>query len=495
MIRLLILLRKLFMAEVIFEKSVPGRVTDFVSPPLEEIKEADSFFPKEFLREGLNLPSLGEVDVVRHYTTLSQKNFSVDTNFYPLGSCTMKYNPKVNEEIAEWPEFANLHPYQPLNYLQGTLHIIYSLEKILCEITGMRRMSFQPAAGAHGELTGMLMVKAYYKKNKQRRNKVIIPDSAHGTNPASAAMCGFDVVEVKSTSEGLLDLKVLEEVVDEHTAGLMLTNPNTLGLFEEDIIKVSKLIHERGAFMYYDGANFNALMGITTPSLMGFDVIHLNLHKTFSTPHGSGGPGAAAIGVSDKLVDFLPTPLVDKNNRGYYLNYRLKHSIGRVKAFYGNFSVLLKAYAYLRRLGAEGIKRVAQHAVLNANYLRKKLEGVYDIASPRPCMHEFVISCRRQKEEYGIGAVNIAKRLIDFGIHPPTMYFPLIVKEALMIEPTETESRKTLDNFIRVMIKINEEAKNEPEKLRRAPLTTHIGHPDEVKAARYPDIRWKGSAT
>ncbi|MCM8823729.1 MAG: aminomethyl-transferring glycine dehydrogenase subunit GcvPB [Candidatus Omnitrophica bacterium] len=475
---------------LIFEKSDDSKDNKLVNPPDIPLNSPESIIPKELLREDLPLPSLGELDVVRHYTNLSKLNFSVDTNFYPLGSCTMKYNPKVNEDIAKLKTFTHLHPYQPESYIQGALKVIYELEKLLCVLTGMARFSFQPPAGASGEFTGMMIIRAYHKLRKEKRYKVIIPDSSHGTNPATASMCGYKTVVVPSTKEGLVDIDNLRKLVDEETSAMMLTNPNTLGLFEERILDISEIVHSRGALLYYDGANFNALLGITKPSLMGFDVIHLNLHKTFSTPHGSGGPGSAGVGVKEELKEFLPVPLVDIKNGRYYLNYKLKNSIGKVKSFYGNFNVLVKAYAYILRLGEEGLKRVSKHSVLNANYLREKLKDTYKLASPNRCMHELVLSCIWQKEK-GVKAGDIAKRLIDFGIHPPTMYFPLIVKEALMIEPTETESKSTLDYFIQIMKQINDEVNFSPENFKNYPLTTPVRRVDETYAARFPDIRWK----
>jgi len=478
--------------KLVFEKSKASSSPKFIDRPNLSLKGARYFFPKKFLRHKLNLPSLGELEVVRHYTNLSRLNFGVDTHFYPLGSCTMKYNPKINEDLANLKEFCLLHPYQDQKDIQGALKVMYNLEKALCSITGMKRFSLQAAAGAHGELTGMLIIKAYHQLNKDRRFKIIIPDSAHGTNPATASMCGYKVTVVKSTKEGLVDVDELYRLVDYQTAAMMLTCPNTLGLFEERILEISNILHKKGVLLYYDGANFNPLLGIVKPSLMGFDIVHLNLHKTFSTPHGSGGPGAAAVGVRDELIPFLPVPLVDREKDKFYLNYSLKHSIGRIKAFYGNFSVLVKAYAYILRLGKEGLLRVAQNSVLNANYIKEKLKDYYAIAFPKRCMHEIVLSCKNQKEK-GVTALDISKRLIDFGIHPPTMYFPLIVEEALMIEPTETESKETLDRFIAVMKEIDREVENDPQMLKQAPITTPIRRVDETKAARFPDLKWRNS--
>jgi len=479
--------------KIIFQKSQKGRFTNYVTEPQISIFPPSHFIPQKLLREDLNLPSLGEADVVRHYTNLSRLNYCIDTNFYPLGSCTMKYNPKVNEDLANLEEFAHIHPYQREEDIQGTLELLYNLEKLLCEITGMERFSFQPSAGAHGELTGMLIVKAFHSLKREKRFKVIVPDSSHGTNPATASMCGYQVVVVESTKEGLVDIDKLRKVVDSSTAGIMLTCPNTLGIFEEEILDIREIIHRQGGLLYYDGANFNALLGITKPSLMGFDIVHLNLHKTFSTPHGSGGPGAGAVGVRKDLVPFLPVPLVDKREAHYYLNYDLEYSIGKVRSFYGNFPVLVKTYAYLLRLGKEGLVRVAHNSVLNANYIRERLRDNYQLASPKRCMHEVVFSCKDKKEEHGVTALDIAKRLLDYGIHPPTMYFPLVVKEALMVEPTETESKETLDYFIEVMKRIDQEAKTKPSILKDAPHTTFTKRVDEVSAARNPVLKWEES--
>lgn len=474
--------------KLIFEKGEPGRGSNYFSAPFFSYEEPCKLLPKEFLRQDLRLPCLGELEVVRHYANLARLNFSIDRNFYPLGSCTMKYNPKVNEEIANLEGFMNIHPYQKEDTVQGALEIIYQLDKLLCEITGMRKFSFQPASGAQGEFLGMAMIRKYYEVKGEKRTKVIVPDSAHGTNPASAAMCGYQTVVVPSTKEGLIDIGKLYQLADSDTAALMLTNPNTLGLFEEDILEISEIIHKQGGFLYYDGANFNPLLGIIKPSLMGFDVLHLNLHKTFATPHGCGGPGAGAVGVNDKLFDFLPAPVVDKKKK-YFLNYKVKHSVGRVRSFYGNFSVLVKTYAYLLRLGEEGLSRVSRNAVINANYVRAKLKDYYELASYKPCLHEVVFSCCKQKQK-GASALDIAKRLLDYRIHPPTMYFPLIVKEALMVEPTETESKETLDYFIETMIKINKEIDSDLNKVKTAPHTMPVKRVDEVQAARFPVLRY-----
>jgi len=476
--------------KVIFEKNNGGNKTSYIKKPEILLRQAEELVPRNFLRTDIFLPSLGELDVVRHYTNLAKLNFSVDTNFYPLGSCTMKYNPKINEKVAALEGFTDIHPYQNEDSIQGALQLLYDLERMLCEITGMKRFTFQASSGAQGELTGMLMIRKYHQVKRNIKTKVIVPDSSHGTNPATSSMCGYQTVVIKSSPEGLVDLEKLYNATDDSVAAIMLTNPNTLGLFEENILKIADIIHQKGGLLYYDGANFNPLLGIVKPSLMGFDVIHLNLHKTFSTPHGCGGPGAGAVGVHEKLVDFLPVPLVDIKREKFCFNYRVKHSIGRVRGFYGNFNVLVRAYAYLLRLGAPGIARVAQNAILNARYVSEKLKGHYQLASLKPSMHEVVFSCVKQKER-GISALDIAKRIIDFHIHPPTMYFPLIVNEALMVEPTETERKPTIDYFIEAMIAIDKEIDENPDTIKNAPHTTPVARVDEVRAARQLDIRWK----
>jgi len=475
--------------KVIFQKHTDSRKTDYVGDPGTPQRVAGEILPKELIRDELSLPNLGELEVVRHFTQLAGLNFCIDTNFYPLGSCTMKYNPKINEDMAGLSGFTMIHPYQSQQDIQGALQLMYDLERLLCEITGMSRFSLQPSSGAHGELTGMLMISKYHSRAGNKKTKVIIPDSAHGTNPATASMCGYKTVVVQSAASGLVDIEKLREVVDDEVAAIMLTNPNTLGLFEEDILQISEIIHSKGGFLYYDGANLNPLLGITKPSLMGFDVIHLNLHKTFSTPHGCGGPGAGVVGATDILKDFLPVPLVGKKEDTFYLDYNIEHSIGRVRSFYGNFLVLVRAYAYILRLGKEGLLRVAQNSVLNANYIKEKLKKYYELPFPKQCMHEVVFSCQKQREK-GALALDIAKRLIDFGIHPPTMYFPLIVKEALMIEPTEAENKETLDYFIQAMIAINKEIEQNLEKVKAAPHTASVKRVDEVRAARFPDLKW-----
>ncbi|NLM09636.1 MAG: aminomethyl-transferring glycine dehydrogenase subunit GcvPB [Clostridiaceae bacterium] len=478
--------------KLVFELSVPGRSTNLL--PKCDVDEAEitDMIPDDFLREDETcLPELSEVDVVRHFTHLSQKNYGVDSGFYPLGSCTMKYNPKINEEVSKLDGFLKVHPYQLEETVQGCLELLYKTDKFLSEITGMDGFSLQPAAGAHGEMAGLMIIKAFHEKNgDNKRTKIIVPDSAHGTNPASAATVGFDVVEVKSDERGGIDIDALKELMSEEIAGLMLTNPNTLGLFDENIDLIAKIVHDAGGLLYYDGANANAIMGISRPGDMGFDVVHLNLHKTFSTPHGGGGPGSGPVGVKKQLVPFLPKPVVEYDNGKYYFDYDRPLSIGRVKSFYGNFSVIVKAYAYIRTLGADGLRKVSEAAVLNANYIKEKLKEYFHLPYDRTCMHEVVFSGQWQKE-YGVSTLDIAKRLLDFGYHPPTIYFPLIVKEAFMVEPTETESKETLDEFINVMIKIAGEAENEPEMLLNAPQNTPVLRLDEARAARKPVLKYE----
>ncbi|MDA8442268.1 MAG: aminomethyl-transferring glycine dehydrogenase subunit GcvPB, partial [Peptococcaceae bacterium] len=435
------------------------------------------------------------VDIVRHYTRLSTLNHGVDNGFYPLGSCTMKYNPKVNEDTARWPGVAASHPYQPEELTQGSLELMYSLERYLAEITGMDKVTLQPAAGAHGEMTGIMIVKAYHaKQGDQRRHKVIVPDSAHGTNPATAALCGYDIVQVKSNERGGVDIAALREAVDDETAALMLTNPNTLGLFDENIVEIADIVHKAGGLVYYDGANANAIMGITRPGDMGFDVVHLNLHKTFATPHGGGGPGSGPVGVKDFLAPFLPRPTVEQNAAGqFYLDFARPDSIGKVRSFYGNFAVVVKAYTYIRSIGAAGLKAVSENAVLNANYLMAILKEHYYLPYERFCKHEFVITPKNFKGQ-GVHTLDIAKRLMDFGYHPPTIYFPLIVEEAMMIEPTESESRETLDEFAQALISIAAEIRENPQVVIEAPHTTVVSRLDEAAAARKPNVHWRKSS-
>lgn len=456
------------------------------------IEMLEQFIPSNLLRkEPIGLPQLTELEVMRHYKELSDRNFCIEKGFYPLGSCTMKYNPKVNELLANLEGFANLHPLQSDEDSQGALELMYCLQEKLKYITGMDAITLQPAAGAHGELTGMMVIKKYFEdKGELNRTKVIIPDSAHGTNPASAKMCGFDIVEVKSNSRGQVDLEALKELLDENIAAIMMTNPNTLGIFEEQVLEISDLMHKNGSLLYYDGANFNAIMGWTNPALMGFDVVHLNLHKTFATPHGGGGPGAGPVGVVDKLKDYLPTPIIERVGNKYIRNYNLPKSIGKVRSFYGNFGVLVRAYAYILMMGSD-LKLASGDAVLNANYLKEKLKGAFDLPYDEPCMHEFVLSGEKQHHQ-GVSTLGIAKRLMDSNCHPPTVYFPLIVHEAIMIEPTESESKEVLDNFVDVMLKIAREIEENPEEVLKSPQTTPIKRVDETLAARQPNLTFKG---
>ena len=462
--------------KLVFEKGYAGRRLELVEPldvPEEKLDRA-------FLREkGPRLPQMSETEISRHYTELAGRTHGVNDGFYPLGSCTMKYNPKVNERAAALPGFTGIHPLQPEGTCRGALEVLQLAEQYLCEITGMDAMTFEPAAGAHGEFTGLLLIKAWHvRRGDTRRTKIIVPDSAHGTNPASAAMCGYEVVSIPSQADGCVDLEKLKAAVGEDTAGLMLTNPNTVGLFDKNILEITRIVHEAGGLCYYDGANLNAVMGIARPGDMGFDVVHLNLHKTFSTPHGGGGPGSGPVGCKEFLAPFLP-------------GQGTEESIGRVKMFYGNFLVVVKALAYILTLGKEGIPEAAANAVLNANYMKAKLSDVYEMAYPGPCMHEFVMTLEGLKKKAGVSAMDIAKSMLDYGIHPPTMYFPLIVDEALMAEPTETESRETLDEAIGVFRSLYRLAQEDPEKLHAAPVTTPVTRLDEVTAARHPVLRYE----
>ena len=436
----------------------------------------------------LELPELSELDVVRHYTLLSNKNFGVDTGFYPLGSCTMKYNPKINEDMASLSKFTNMHPYQPIETAKGSLELMYNLSKMLCEITGMDEVTLQPSAGAHGEFTGLMIIRKYHEtRGDLKRTKVIVPDSAHGTNPASANMAGFDIIEVQSTKNGAVDIDKLKEVLNDEVAALMLTNPSTLGLFEKNIEEIARLVHEAGGLLYYDGANTNAIMGITRAGDMGFDVVHLNLHKTFAAPHGGGGPGSGPVGVKKDLAKFLPVPVIEKQNNEYILNYDRKDSIGKIKNFYGNFGVMVKSFAYILAMGKDGLKKASQMAVLNANYLKENLKEYYDLPIDEICKHEFVLS--GPHGEYD--TMDIAKRMLDYGYHPPTVYFPLIIREAMMIEPTETESLETLDEFIEAMITIAKEGKENPQLLTFAPHNTIVSRVDDARAVKKPILTWK----
>ncbi|WP_039944325.1 aminomethyl-transferring glycine dehydrogenase subunit GcvPB [Thermicanus aegyptius] len=478
---------------LIFEISKPGRIA--YSLPQGEMGgfDPEDLLPAGFLRdEEARLPEVSELDLVRHYTALSRRNHGVDSGFYPLGSCTMKYNPKINEDVARLPGFLHLHPYQPEEQIQGALELLYHLQQDLAEVTGMDAVTLQPAAGAHGEWTGLMIIRAYHEQRGEKgRKKVLIPDSAHGTNPASASVAGFETVTIPSNGKGLVDIEALRKAAGPDTAAFMLTNPNTLGLFEEEILTIAEIVHEAGGLLYYDGANANAILGIARPGDMGFDVVHLNLHKTFSTPHGGGGPGAGPVGVKGFLSSFLPLPVIEKVGERYRFREEGENSIGRVKGFYGNFGILVRAYAYIRSLGGDGLKSIAENAVLNANYLMKKLETSFELPFPGLCKHEFVLSGKRQKK-LGVRTLDMAKRLLDFGYHPPTIYFPLIVEEAMMIEPTESESKETLDRFAEVMIQIAKEAEETPEVVQEAPHHTVVGRLDEVTAARHPVLRYRG---
>jgi len=477
---------------LIFEITKEGRVG--YSLPELDIPEVDltSLLPDGLLREELaELPEVSELDIMRHYTALSKRNHGVDSGFYPLGSCTMKYNPKINESVARFPGFANIHPLQDEETVQGAMELMYDLQEHLIEITGMDEVTLQPAAGAHGEWTALMMIRAFHEANGDtQRTKVIVPDSAHGTNPASATVAGFDTITVKSDENGLVDLEDLKRVVGDDTAALMLTNPNTLGLFEENILEMASIIHGVGGKLYYDGANLNAVMSKARPGDMGFDCVHLNLHKTFTGPHGGGGPGSGPVGVKKDLIPFLPKPVLVKTEEGYEFDYNRPKSIGRVKPFYGNFGINVRAYTYIRSMGPDGLKAITEYAVLNANYMMRRLQPHFDLPYDRHCKHEFVLSGRRQKK-LGVRTLDMAKRLLDFGYHPPTIYFPLNVEEAMMIEPTETESKETLDAFIDAMIQIAKEVEETPEIVQQAPHTTVIKRLDETKAARTPVLRYK----
>ena len=472
---------------LIFEKSKTGRKCQ----NLPECDVPDVTLDAKDKREvKLHLPELSEGELSRHYTELAKKSHGVNDGFYPLGSCTMKYNPRVNEVAAGLEGFTDIHPLQPTETVQGCLEVFKTLESYLCEIAGMKRMTFQPAAGAHGEFTGLLLIKAYHKsRGDEKRKKIIVPDSAHGTNPASAAMAGFSVVSVPSGPDGCVDIEKLKEIAGDDVAGLMLTNPNTVGLFDKNILEITKIIHDCGGLCYYDGANLNAVMGTVRPGDMGFDVIHLNLHKTFSTPHGGGGPGSGPVGCKEFLVPFLPSILVEGEDK--LVAVKEKDSIGEMKNFYGNFLVVVRALAYVMTLGKEGIPEASKNAVLNANYMMNKLKDLYTMAYDEVCMHEFVMSLADLKKQTGVSAMDIAKGLLDFEIHPPTMYFPLIVDEALMVEPTETESKETMDEAIAVFRKLYETAGEDAESLHNAPMTTPVTRMDEVGAARHPILRYQ----
>ncbi len=480
---------------LIFEISHPGRCATVLPEP--DVPLSD--LPEELVRDGLPLPEVGEPDLIRHYTHLSHENYGVDVGFYPLGSCTMKYNPRINEEVARLPGFTHLHPYQDEETAQGALFLIYHLQEFLREIGGFAAASLQPAAGAHGELTGVLMMRAYHlDRGDVERDVILVPDSAHGTNPASTSMSGLRTVEIPSDERGNVDLAALEAACDEHVVGMMLTNPNTLGLFDERVEEIVELVHGCGGLLFGDGANMNALLGVCRPGDLGFDVMMYNLHKTFSTPHGGGGPGGGAVAVAEHLADFLPGPIVavdaeqSDDEAEFYTFVSPPKSIGRVKAFYGQFGVLVKAYTYIRMLGPEGLRRVAEYAVLNANYVMSQVKDIYTVPYDRICMHEFVLAGPpKDVQAAGVHTMDVAKRLMDFGFHPPTVYFPLIVPEALMIEPTETESKETLDAFAEALVRIVAEARTDPDLLHEAPHNTPVRRLDEVRAAKELVLRYK----
>jgi glycine dehydrogenase subunit 2 len=476
---------------IIFEIGKPGRIA--LDLPAGDVPEepVESLIPAAYLREKpAELPEVSQPDLMRHYTALSCRNFGVDSGFYPLGSCTMKYNPKINEDACRMPGFALLHPLQDPATVQGALAMLYEMEQYLAEISGMDAVTMQPVAGAHGELTGIKLIRAYHRQRGEHRTKVIVPDSAHGTNPATATVCGLETVEIKSHPDGAVDLDALQAAVGPDTAALMLTNPSTLGLFEKNIQEIARIVHQAGGLLYYDGANANAIMGIVRPGDMGFDVVHFNLHKTFSTPHGGGGPGSGPIGVKKALVPFLPTPIITRDGEKYSLNEDRPLSIGKVHSFYGNFGVIVRAYTYIRMMGPDGLRLASEDAVLNANYCLAQLKEQYHAPFDRYCMHECVLTSKVQKP-YGVKTLDIAKRLLDYGYHPPTIYFPMIVEEALMIEPTETESKETLDGFIQAMQQIAREAAEDAGKVTSAPHSTVVGRLDETTAARKPVVQWK----
>lgn len=475
----------------IFELSKDGRLG--YSLPKNDIPTIDI---NEMIPEGLQrqtdtmLPEVNENDVVRHFTNISNKNYGVDTGFYPLGSCTMKYNPKINEDMASLSGFTSLHPYQPYSTVQGSLELMYDLSELLSEVTGLAKFSLNPFAGAHGELAGLMIMKKYHEKNGDtKRTKIIVPDSAHGTNPASATVAGFETIEIRSNEDGTVNIEALKEVLSDEIAGIMLTNPNTLGIFEKDILEIKDLVHGAGGLLYYDGANLNAIVGQTRPGDMGFDVIHLNLHKTFSTPHGGGGPGSGPVGVCEKLAEYLPTPHVVKEEDNYRLDFENDYSIGNITGFFGNFGILVRAYTYILTMGKDGLDNIGKMAVLNANYVQALLKDKYELPIDKVCKHEFVLSGLKDKSS-GVKTLDIAKRLLDFGIHPPTIYFPLIVDQAIMVEPTEVETKETLDDFVKIMNQIAEEAKNDPEFVMNAPYNTPVRRLDEATAARKPILKY-----
>ena len=477
---------------LVFELSSPGRMAFSLPESDVPVEPALAAVPEKYRRrQPAALPEVSELDVVRHYSRLSQMNYGIDTHFYPLGSCTMKYNPRINEDAARLAGFARLHPLAAEVLSQGALQLMHELAGMLAEIAGMDAVSLQPAAGAQGELAGVLMIRAYHEARGEKRTKVLIPDSAHGTNPASTALAGYEVIEVKSDAEGQVDLGDLERHLAADVAAFMITVPNTLGNFEPRVTEIAELCHARGAQVYMDGANLNAILGLTRPGDLGFDVCHFNLHKTFTTPHGGGGPGAGPVGVKAHLEPFLPVPVVARREQTYVLDWKRPQSIGKLQAFWGNFGMHVRAYTYIRTMGADGLRAVSENAVLNANYVMKRLEQHYDVAAPGPCMHECVLSARKQKK-LGVTAMDIAKRLLDLGFYAPSTYFPLIVEEALMIEPTETESKETLDAFCEAMIRIAREAETAPEAIHQAPVTTPVRRLDQTRAAREPNLRWRG---
>ncbi len=477
------------MEKLLFELSVPGR-KGYTLPVCDVETSIDKNLVPYVASHAPALPEVSESDVMRHYVRLSNMNYHVDKGMYPLGSCTMKYNPKINEKTAALEGFADVHPYSADADMQGILELLFDFEKELKVVTGMDYFTFQPAAGAHGEMVGIKIIRKYFDVKGEKRTKIIVPDSSHGTNPATAAMAGFDIIIIPSDKHGCVDLTKLEEAMTEDVAGLMLTNPNTLGLFDKNILKIAAIVHGKGGLLYYDGANLNATMGISRPGDMGFDIVHLNLHKTFSTPHGGGGPGSGPVGVKAHLFEYLPVPVVAKQGRTYRMNYELTHTIGKVHGFFGNFGIVVRAYTYVKMLGTKGLRNVSRLACLNANYLMKLLQKDYDLPYKRVCKHEFVLSGARYKKN-GVKTLDIAKRMLDYGVHAPTVYFPLIVDEAMMIEPTETESKQTLDEFVEIMKKISEEARYKSELLHDAPLTTPVRRLDESGAVKNPNLAYK----
>ena len=478
--------------KLLFESGSEGRSAFYW--PKEDGVVAGAI-PSSLLRDEIaGFPELGELEVLRHFTRLSQRNFAIESQFYPLGSCTMKYNPKINEVVARFPGFAQIHPMAGAELLQGALALLHELEGMLAEISGMEHVSLQPSAGAQGELTGLMLIRSCLSEKGNPRKSIIVPDTAHGTNPASSTLCGYDVIQITSNERGVIDAAAVEKAMDEDVAALMITNPNTLGLFETNIEAITKVVHAKGGLVYLDGANLNALMGIAKPGHMGVDVLHMNLHKTFSTPHGGGGPGAGPVLVRDQLKDYLPVPRIVKDGGEFKLDSDCPKSIGRVRSFFGNFGVLVRAYTYILSLGGDGLEEASRMALLNANYIRRKLEKSYQIAYNEPCMHECIFTDRMQ-HRYGVSTLDIAKRLLDYGYHPPTIYFPLVVSGALMIEPTETETPETLDGFVDAMRAIAQEAKDDPEFVKNAPHSTPVRRLDEARAARKPVLRWEPDAS